>query len=290
MRIAIGGASGFIGRHLTECLTSLNHQIIPLGRGLLREDSFEHLVETLEDCDAIINLGGASINRSWTPKYKQEILDSRIEPTSRLVNAVQVAKMKPKVVISASAVGYYPSVGVYDERDEVTAEGFLAWLCRSWEAEAEKMSSQTRLVIARFGVVLALDGGAMQEMISPILHLKYSPVLGSGWQALSWISIQDVCRAIVFLIENETASGVYNLVAPQLITQKHLADTLAKSFHARRALHVPSWFFRLFFGERSSVLLEGQTVLPTRLLEAGFKFSVPTVEELLSDEVRTNKL
>lgn len=289
MRIAIGGASGFIGRYLTEYFTGLNHQVIPLGRGLLREDSFEHLVETLEDCDVIINLGGASINRSWTPKYKQELLDSRIGATSRLVNAVQVAKTKPKVVISASAVGYYPSEGAYDEHDIVTTEGFLAWLCRAWEAEAEKMALHTRLVIARFGMVMAIDGGAMQEMISPILQMKFSPVLGSGWQALSWISIQDVCRAITFLIENETANGVYNLVAPQLISQKHLAEILAKSFHARRVLRVPGWFFRLFMGERSRVLLEGQTVLPTRLLEAGFKFSVPTVEELLSDEVRTTK-
>lgn len=290
MRIAIGGASGFIGSHLTECLTELNHQIIPLGRGLLREDSFERLVETLEDCDAIINLAGASINRPWTPKYKQKLLNSRIGPTSRLVNAVQVARKKPKVMISASAVGYYPSEGTYDERDEVTTEGFLASLCRTWEAEAKNMPLETRLVITRFGMVLALDGGAMQEMISPILHMKFSAVLGSGRQALPWIAIQDICRAIIFLIENEAASGVYNLVSPQLITQKHLAETLAKSFHVGRIFHVPSFFFRLFFGERSSVMLEGQTVLPTRLLEAGFKFSVPTVEELLSAEVRTTKL
>lgn len=290
MRIAIGGVSGFIGSHLTECLTELDHQIIPLGRGLLREDSFEHLVETLEDCDAIINLAGASINRPWTSKYKKELLDSRLGPTSRLVNAVQVARIKPKVMISASAVGYYPSTGTYDERDEVTTEGFLAALCRAWEAEAGKMPSETRLVITRFGLVLALDGGAMQEMISPILHTRFSAVIGSGKQALPWIAIQDVCRAIIFLIENESASGVYNLVAPQQITQKHLAETLAKSFHTRWIFRVPSMFFRILFGERSSVMLEGQTVLPTRLLEAGFKYSVSTVEQLLSAEVRATKL
>ena len=114
MRIAIGGVSGFIGSHLTEYFTGLRHHIVPLGRGLLREDSFQHLVDTLEDCDVVINLAGASIDRRWTSAYKEELLDSRLGPTSRLVNAIELAQKKPKVMISASAVGYYPSTGSYD--------------------------------------------------------------------------------------------------------------------------------------------------------------------------------
>lgn len=281
MRIAIGGVSGFIGSHLTEYFTGLRHHIVPLGRGLLREDSFQHLVDTLEDCDVVINLAGASIDRRWTSAYKEELLDSRLGPTSRLVNAIELAQKKPKVMISASAVGYYPSTGSYDERDEVMAEGFLASLCRKWEATARQCIPETRLVITRFGVVLALDsGGAVQEMVTPLLKTKFSAVLGSGKQAFPWIAIQDVCRAISFLIDNNEARGVYNLVSPQQITQKHLACILSKAYHAWGTLPVPAFLLRSFFGERSKFLLEGQTVYPSRLLEAGFEFSVPTVEEL----------
>lgn len=284
MRIGITGASGFIGNHLTTYLTGLNHQVIPLGRGLLRDDSFQQLVETIEDCDVLINLAGATINQRWTPEYKYIMCDSRIGTTSRLVNAIKSAERKPKLMISASAVGYYPSEGEFDEHDEVAVEGFLATLCRDWEAEAQKCPSDTRLVITRFGVVLAIDSGAMREMITPLIRTKVSAVLGSGKQAFPWISIEDVCKAIYFLIVKAGAKGVYNLVSPQQITQKHLARVLSKAYGAWATLPVPGLFFQCLFGERSSMLLEGQRVRPSRLLEVGYAFSVPTVEELLNTE------
>lgn len=288
MRIGIGGASGFVGKNLTDYLTKCNHQIIPLGRGLLREDSFQELVEIIEDCDIIINLAGASINRRWTPEYKKELFGSRIDSTSRFVCALKSARTKPGLMISVSAVGYYPSTGEYDEWDEVEAGGFLASLCRSWEAEALKCSPETRLVIIRMGLVLALDGGALQQMILPLLQTGVSAVLGSGKQAFPWIAIQDVCRAVAFFISNEETKGVYNLVAPQQITQKYFALALARAYHAWSTVSIPSCFFRCFFGERSSVLLEGQRVRPSRLLEAGFNFEVPTVERLLHiPDIRT---
>lgn len=282
MRIAITGASGFIGKHLSNYLAAFHHQIIPIGRGLLCEDSFQQLVEVLEDCDVLINLAGATINRRWTPQYKDVICNSRIGTTSRLVCALKSADKKPELMISASAVGYYPSEGEFDEHDDVATEGFLASLCREWEAEAKKCPSETRLVITRFGVVLALDGGAMKEMITPLIRTKVSAVIGSGKQAFPWIDLQDVCKAILFLMEREKAKGVYNLVSPQQINQKHLAHALAKAYRAWATLPVPGFVFRCLFGERSSMLLEGQMVRPSRLLEAGFVFSVPTVEQLLN--------
>lgn len=281
MRIVITGASGFIGKYLSDYLAALNHQIIPLTRGLLSEDSFQQLVETLEDCDVIINLAGATINQRWTPAYKDLMYSSRIGTTSRLVCALNSAKQKPGLMISASAVGYYPSEGEFDEHDVVMAEGFLANLCRGWEAEARKCPSDTRVVITRFGVVLAPDGGAMQEMVTPLIRTKVSGILGSGRQAFPWIAMQDVCEAIRFFIEKEGAKGVYNLVSPQQISQKHLAQVLAKAYQAWATLPVPGLLFRLLFGERSSMLLKGQSVRPSRLLEAGFVFSIPTVERLL---------
>lgn len=282
MRVAITGASGFIGKHLSNYLAGFNHQIIPIGRGLLSEESFQQLVEVLENCDAVINLAGATINRRWTPQYKDVMCDSRIGTTSRLVCALKSINRPPGLLISASAVGYYPSEGEFDEHDDVVTEGFLASLCREWEAEAKKCPSETRVVITRFGVVLALDGGAMQEMITPLVRTKVSAVIGSGKQAFPWIDLQDVCRAIHFLLEKEKVKGVYNLVSPQLITQKHLAHALAKAYRAWATLPVPGLVFRCLFGERSNMLLEGQKVRPSRLLEAGFTFSVPTVEQLLN--------
>lgn len=281
MKVAISGASGFIGTHLTEYLTEHHHQVIPVGRGFLQEDSFQQLVETLEGCDALVNLAGASINRRWTSKYKCELRHSRIGVTSQLVKALKAAKKRPEVMLSVSAVGYYPSQGYYSEQDEVVAEGFLASLCREWEAEAKKCPPDVRLVITRFGVVLAPDGGAMQQMVSPLMHTKFSAVIGSGKQAFPWVSIQDVCRAITFLIEHKDAQGVYNVVAPQLISQKHLAHALAIAYHAWATVPVPGWAFHSLMGEMSSALLNGQTVSPSRLLEAGFDFSVPTIESLL---------
>lgn len=282
MRVAITGASGFIGKHLSNYLAGFNHQIIPIGRGLLSEESFQHLVEVLENCDAVINLAGATINRRWTSQYKDVMCDSRIGTTSRLVCALKSINRPPGLLISASAVGYYPSEGEFDEHDDVVTEGFLASLCREWEAEAKKCPSETRVVITRFGVVLALDGGAMQEMITPLIRTKVSAVIGSGKQAFPWIDLHDVCRAIHFLLEKEKVKGVYNLVSPQLITQKYLAHALAKAYRAWATLPVPGLVFRCLFGERSNMLLEGQKVRPSRLLEAGFTFSVPTVEQLLN--------
>ena len=284
MRIGMTGASGFIGNHLTEYMTRLNHQIVPIGRRLLREESFQQLVETVEDCDVLINLAGATINQRWTPEYKYVMCDSRIGTTARLVSAIQSAERKPKLMISASAVGYYPTEGEFDEHDEVAVEGFLATPCRDWETEAKKCPPDTRLVITRFGVVLAIDGGAMQEMIKPLIRTKVSAILGSGRQAFPWISIEDVCKAMHFLIDKEAAKGVYNFVSPQQITQGHLAHELSKAYGAWATLPVPGLLFQCLFGERSSMLLEGQRVRPSRLLEVGYEFSVPTVEKLLNTE------
>lgn len=288
MRIGISGASGFIGRSLTDYLRSLNHQVVPLGRGLLREDSFQNLVETLEACDVLINLAGASVNRRWTSAYKDQIRVSRIHTTSRLVSALRSALTKPKLMISASAVGYYSSQGEYDEWNEVPGKDFLAKVCREWETEAMQCPVDIRLVIIRLGVVLSGEGGAMQQMITPLLKTKISAILGSGKQSFPWIAMQDVCRAIQFLIDNEETNGVYNLVSPQLITQRYLAHALAKAYRAWATLPVPHIVIRGLLGERSSMLLQGQTVFPNKLLKAGFNFSMPTIEQVLNrPDVRT---
>lgn len=288
MKIAISGVSGFIGKSLATYLAERNCQTVPLMRSLFKESSFSQLTDALEGCDVLINLAGAPISRRWTLQYKQKMYRSRVEVTSRLVAALKTLRRKPRLMISVSAVGYYPSEGEYDEYHTVVADGFLASLCRDWEAAALECPADVRLVIARLGVVLSPAGGAMQEMVAPISYTKVSAILGSGRQPFPWIAIQDVCRAFFFFIGHPEARGVFNLVSPQQISQKQLASALAKSCHAWMTLHVPAIVFRGIFGERASALLNGQSVYPLRLLEAGFEFSVPTIEHLLGlPDVRT---
>ena len=158
MNIAMTGATGYIGKHLSNYLTEKGgHRIIPLGRSMFREGMSGYLIQTLTHCDVVINLAGAPINKRWTPEYKQELFNSRIVVTNRIIRALNAVKTKPKLMISASAVGYYPSEAEVDEYTRTRGEGFLSDLCYAWEKEAKHCPEPTRLVITRFGVVLSPD-------------------------------------------------------------------------------------------------------------------------------------
>ena len=277
MNIAISGASGFIGKHLTEYLTEAGHRVIPLGRPMFREGTSGHLIQALSHCDVIINLAGAPIGKRWTPEYKKELYDSRIKVTHCIIRAMDAVKTKPRLMISASAVGYYPEEGTFDEYTNTRGSGFLAELCYAWEKEARRCPSQTRLVITRFGIVLSPDGGAMEQMLRPLRITRVAGVIGPGTQPFPWIAIQDLCRAMEFIISHEEASGVFNLVAPQQVSQYAFTQAMAARYHAWMKVVVPRWFFRMRYGEAASFLASGQNVRPTRLLEAGFRFVKPTI-------------
>lgn len=282
MDIAISGATGFIGKHLTTFFTEKGHRVLPLGRSMFRDGMIGHLVQTLSHCDVIINLAGATINKRWTPEYKHELYDSRIRVTQRIVRAMDAVRRKPQLMISASAVGYYPLLGISDEYTNTRGSGFLADLCYAWEKEAKHCPTPTRLVITRFGVVLSPDGGAMDRMLKPLKMTKVAATVGPGSQPFPWIGIGDLCRAMEFIIENETLRGVVNLVAPQQITQYTFAHALGKAYHAWMTIVIPSLLFRSLYGEAASLLTTGQHVRPTRMLEAGFQFATPTLEQLLN--------
>lgn len=279
MNIAITGASGFIGRHLTAFFTEQGHRVVPLGRPMFREGMLGYLVQALSHCDVIINLAGAPVNKRWTPEYKHELYDSRIRVTQRIVRALGAGRQKPRLMISASAVGYYPSAGTFDEYTNTRGEGFLSDLCYAWEKEARRCPPQTRLVIARFGLVLSPDGGAMEQMLRP-LNMKFAAAIGPGTQPFPWISIDDLCRAMALFIEDDTLQGVFNLVAPQQITQAAFTRALAKAYHAWGTIIVPRFIFRIMYGEGATFLTTGQYVRPRRLEEAGFHFTDNTVGQL----------
>lgn len=159
-----------------------------------------------------------------------------------------------------------------DEYTQTRGDGFLSDLCYAWEKEAKRCPQPTRLVITRFGVVLSSDGGAMQQMLRPLRATKVAAVIGPGTQPFPWIDIRDLCRAMAFFIENEELRGVFNLVAPQAVSQSTFTRAMGKAYHAWTTLIVPQAVFRLLYGEAASFLTAGQRVRPTRLLEAGFIF------------------
>ncbi len=288
MNIAMTGATGYIGKHLSNYLTETGgHRIIPLGRAMFRERMSAHLIQTLTHCDVIINLAGVPINKRWTSAYEQKLFDSRVLVTHRIIRALNAVKTKPKLMISASAIGYYSSSLESDEYTPTRGDGFLSDLCYAWEKEAQRCAPPTRLIITRFGVVLSPDGGAMQQMLRPLKAMKVATVIGEGLQPFSWIDMRDLCRAMAFFIEREELNGVFNLVAPQTSSQLSFTKAMGKAYGAWMTFAIPKALLRIWFGQAASLVTDGQRVRPKRLLESGFKFSVPSVEKLFEPKDHT---
>lgn len=283
MNIAISGASGFIGAHLSAFLTQIGHHIFPLGRKMFTDNGHEDLINILSQCDIIINLAGAPINKRWTRTYKKELYDSRILVTRKIVQALKGLSHKPQLFISTSAIGYYPSFGHFDENDEVNASGFLPTLCRNWEAEAKKCPSDIRLAITRFGIVLSTDGGALRSILLPV-KIKIAGMIAPGSQPFPWISITDLCRAMLLIIQTPTLSGVINFVTPETPTQRTFTEAMGNHYHTWLNITIPLFVFKLIYGEAASFLTTGQKVTPLRLQKAGFKFIHPNIEAYWNDQ------
>ncbi|MCH9613550.1 MAG: Epimerase family protein [Chlamydiia bacterium] len=252
MKIAIAGSSGLVGSHLIRFLKEAGHEITPLVRNAYETGPF----------DAVINLAGESIGTGlWTKSKKQRILNSRIETTKKLVETVDT-----KLFLSANAVGYYGDQG--DEPlDENTPKGtgFLSDVCANWEREALKSSART--LIMRFGIVLSPKGGALSKLKLPFK-------MGPGTQYISWIHIEDLCRAIAFLLTSNL-EGVFNLTAPEPLTQEQFSRT----FH-KYCFPFPSWLIKLLMGEMGDeMVLSSTKALPTKLCDHNFTFNYPQLKD-----------
>lgn len=279
MKIAISGATGFIGTHLSDYLTEQGHEVIRLGKEWFQEKAIGKLIETVAKAEVIINLAGAPINRRWTSEYKRVLQESRTIPTRMLVESINQSE-QVQLFISASAVGYYPSEGCFDEYDTHKGNDFLSDLCDIWETEARRIKQSVRVVITRFGIVLSPDGGAFSELIRPI-HLGIATGIGTGKQPFTWIDLVDLMRGIDFIIRRTELEGVFNFVAPEHLTNTALTRALAHHYHTILKVKVPAPFFRLLYGEGAGFLTKGQCVEPTRLTEAGFQFGTLTIEDFL---------
>ncbi|HEY8475843.1 MAG TPA: TIGR01777 family oxidoreductase [Chloroflexota bacterium] len=297
MLAIITGGTGLIGRALTADLVASGYEVVVLSRSperraglpaaarLVRWDgaTAEGWGALADGADAVVNLAGESLAEGrWTSERKRRIRESRLRAGQAVVEAVSAAARKPRVVVQASAVGYYGPRGD-EEVDERAAPGhdFLARLCVEWEASTAPVEAQgVRRVVVRTGLVLSREGGALPRILLPFRLFVGGP-LGDGRQWWSWIHIADEVAAIRFLMEREEASGPYNLTAPNPLTNAAFGKVLGRVLGRPSFVRTPALALRLAFGEMGSVLLEGQRVLPRRLLDAGFRFRFPDAEAAL---------
>ena len=299
MRTIIAGGSGLIGRALTEDLTTDGHEVIILSRspervrglpagaqavgwdGLTAEGWQEHV----DGADAIVNLAGTRIAPwPWTADRKRQILESRVHAGEAVTQAIEAASKKPQVVVQASGVGFYGPRG--DEAiDEDTEAGddFLAQVCIAWEAATEPVEALgVRRVRARTGLVFSRAGGLLPLVSLPYRLLLGGP-MGSGRQGYPWIHIADHVAAVRWLIDDESATGAFNLVAPQRTTNASMSRAMGQALGRPAFMTVPAFVLRLILGEEATILLDGQHAVPARLQEQGYSFRFPTAEAALSD-------
>ncbi|PRO65471.1 TIGR01777 family oxidoreductase [Alkalicoccus urumqiensis] len=299
MKVAIAGGSGLVGGTLTKKLADAGHEVLILTRNPYNKRSSPSVryvawltgqavpEESLEGIDAFINLAGESLNSGrWTDAKKQEILDSRIDVTREAVRILHALKQKPSVFINGSAVGYYGTSFHEAFTEEHTEPGndFLAEVVTRWEKETDGTPEEIRTVCARFGIILSAEGGALKKMLPPF-KLGAGGKIGTGEQWMSWIHVEDVANALIFCINNESMSGPVNMTAPQPARMKTFGRTLSDVLNKPFWAPVPSNVLKLVLGDMSVLILEGQQVIPQKLLDAGFHFDYAELEEALYDLV-----
>jgi len=281
MKIAITGAGGLIGSALRTHFTAAGHDLILLSRSSLQK-TIPELTGILAGADVIINLAGAPIVKRWTDRYKTILYSSRIETTRKVIGAIAGMNPKPSLFISASAVGIYPDGGPYPEDQTRFDNGFLGTLCTRWEQEAMNASEYCRLVICRIGIVLDSRGGALPKML-PAFKFGVGGRIGDGRQGFSWIHMDDLVAAFGFLIQNNAAEGVFNLCAPQAVSNAEFTTVLAKVLKRPALFPVPAFMLKLIYGEAAIALTSGQFVVPAKIIRQGFEFRFPSLEPALND-------
>ncbi|MGC8866191.1 MAG: TIGR01777 family oxidoreductase [Bacteroidales bacterium] len=278
-RVCLSGATGFVGSHFKQWIENKGWEVIPIARKDFSLGT-AHLRDLIQGSEAIVHLAGAPIARRWNARVKRELRDSRILTTRALREAIAQCSLPPRVFVSASAVGIYEGIGIHDEKSTALAEDFLGRLCIDWEAEAQGARDFTRVVNPRIGLVLGKNGGLLARQL-PLFKFGLGGPIGHGKQGFPFIHIDDLCEALVFIIENPSMSGPVNLVAPQLINQRTFARTLGKLLHRPAFLPVPAFALYLMFGEGAEAILSGQYVKPAVLLEVDFKFKYTDISDAL---------
>lgn len=291
MRVAVTGASGLIGSALCESLIADGHEVVtlvrrpPTGPSEVRWDprSGDVDVAGLVGVEAIVHLAGAGVgDHRWTDEYKDEIRDSRVLGTTAIARAAAELNPLPRVLVCGSAIGFYG-----DRGDETLTEesskgtGFMSDVVADWEAAADPARhAGIRVVHARTGLVVSQHGGAWERMIK-IFRLGGGGKMGSGKQVWSFISLRDEVAALRYLIDNEALNGPINLTSPHPVTNAEATKSLAEAMHRPSFVPVPAFALKIALGEFSTEVLSSSRVIPARLLDAGFTWSAPTMDDAL---------
>jgi uncharacterized protein (TIGR01777 family) len=300
-RIIVTGGTGFIGRPLLNALRKAGYETLCLTRHPQRAESMNELgvkfafwdgksaegwKQYVEDAHAVINLAGANISSGrWTKKRKELLRMSRLSSGRAVSEAVLSSNRPPKVVVQASAVGYYGSRGNSDlSETSLPGKGFLSQLCEEWEESSRAVESAgVRYVVIRSGLVLGSSGGALPHFLR-MFRFHLGGYLGNGRQWISWIDVGDEIRALLFLLEREDLSGVFNLAAPHPVQMREFSQILGRSLKKSSWFPVPAILLRLLLGTMAKeTVLASQKVLPERLLKAGFKFECPYLKQAFMD-------
>jgi uncharacterized protein (TIGR01777 family) len=303
MRLLLLGCSGFVGRELVPFLLELGHEVTLVSRqaqpfpalvgkrlSCIRLDpadpaSWAHngLEMAAAQAEGVVNLAGEPIaERRWTQAHCELLLQSRVRTTELLVAALARQERPPAVLINGSAVGFYgSSLEARFSETSPTGRDFLAQICQRWEAATNPVPPGCRLVTLRIGIVLGPDGGALGKML-PVFRMGFGGPVGSGRQWMSWIHRHDLCRLIATALEDSAYSGTYNAVSPEPTTMSLFAAALGKTLGRPSLLPVPGPILQLLLGDGAQVVLEGQEVLPERLLAQGFPFQYPQLSAALA--------
>lgn len=301
-KIIVAGGSGMIGSALAkklhekyELILATRSDSIPKELKNLYSDSIntrkikeglsDSIIEkNFEGAAAVVNLAGASIaGKRWTAEYKKIIVDSRVETTRGSADAINRCANPPKVFFSASAVGYYGDSGATTlEEDSPPGSDFLAKVCDKWETEARAAEKSTRVVRGRIGVVLSSAGGALPELVRPFKFFVGGPI-GSGFQFVPWIHIDDLLNLIVKCIEDSNISGAVNLTAPNPVRNRTLAKAIGDALGRPSLFPVPKFALRILLGESANMVLASQKAIPTKALESGYEFRFIEIENALAD-------
>ena len=303
MKVAITGATGFVGTRLVERLHLEGEQILVLTRNLEKgklifpNSAYPNLEiiayqpkqsgawqKSIDGCDGVVNLAGAGIaDERWSASRKQEIMDSRKVTTEKLVEAIALANSKPSVLVSGSAIGYYGTseTATFDEQSN-SGNDFLAEVCREWEAAAQPVQDkEVRLVILRIGIVLGM-GGTVSKMLTPFKLFAGGPI-GSGRQWFSWVHIDDLVGLILHSLRYPEMQGIFNATSPNPVRMGELCQDLGAVLNRPSWLPVPDFAIELLLGDGAAVVLEGQKVLPTQTQASGFEYQYPTVKPALKN-------
>ena len=299
MRVIVTGGTGLIGRALAVSLEARGEDVVVTSRDPSRvagmpagvelaawdTESSGRLASILDGADAVVHLVGESIAAGrWTAKRKRRIRESRVRSTAAVAEAFARTSVRPRMMLQASAVGFYGSRGD-EELDEGSApgDGFLADVCKEWEVAGRPVDAiGVRRVFLRTGVVLANEGGALPKILFPFRLFAGGPV-GNGRQWVPWIHIADEVGAIRFLLDNEEATGAFNLTAPESVTNRSLSKTIGHVMRRPSSIPAPAFAMKLALGEMAELLLGSQRAQPKALVTAGYEFRFPTAETALRD-------